>query len=326
MLERSSITLSASCSIRTNANGFPTPLTRSTAALSIWAEQFPRCGLPHELSMAVAPVRTLRPSSGWAALELGELFQFKDLLMELARRDVKLRYRQTLLGVAWVLIQPLVAAGMLTFAFGIVAGLRPEGTSAYLFTYAGLLVWNAFAWTLNKTSFSMIGNVYLVSKVYFPRLVLPLSGVMSTLVDLGISLAVLLVGLAVFQVWPGTPLLLIPLWIALVLCLALGAGLIAAALTVEYRDIQHILPIVIPFLLYASPVAYEVTRIPMRYRSAFYLVNPLAGLLEAFRWSALGRPLPPVWTIVWSAVFAIALFAFGAALFRRIERKFADVI
>src|SRR6185503_17902655 len=126
--------------------------------------------------MAVEPLRTLRPTTGWVALDLRELAQFQDLLVEFARRDVKLRYRQTLLGVAWVLLQPLVAAGVLTFAFGVVAGLKPQGTSSFLFTYAGLLVWNVFSSTLNKASMSMVGNTYLVSKVYFPRLILPLSG------------------------------------------------------------------------------------------------------------------------------------------------------
>jgi lipopolysaccharide transport system permease protein len=260
------------------------------------------------------------------ALDLRELAQFQDLLMEFARRDVKLRYRQTVLGVAWVLLQPLLAAGVLTFAFGVVAGLKPKGTSAFLFTYAGLLVWNVFSSTLSKASMSMVGNTYLVSKVYFPRLILPLSGTLAILLDFGISLTVLLLGLAGLNIWPGWPLLLLPIWILLVLCLALGAGLIAAALTVQYRDIQHILPIVIPFLLYATPVAYEVAHIPAQFQSAFYLINPLAGLVEGFRWSTLARPMPPLPMLAWSAAFAVLLFLCGAAIFRRTERKFADVI
>jgi lipopolysaccharide transport system permease protein len=276
--------------------------------------------------VAVEPLRTLRPTSGWVALDLREIAQFKDLLVELARRDVKLRYRQTFLGVLWVLLQPLLAAGMLTFAFGVVAGLKPKGTSSFLFTFAGLLVWNVFSWTLSKTSMSMVGNAYLVSKVYFPRLILPLSSTLSTLLDFGISLGVLLAGLAMLGIWPGWPVLLLPVWIVLVLCLALGAGLIAAALTVEYRDIQHILPILVPFLLYASPVAYEVVHLPVRYQSAFYLINPLAGLIGGFRWSTLGRPMPPVVFLGWSAGVAIAMFVIGAAVFRRTERKFADGI
>jgi lipopolysaccharide transport system permease protein len=270
--------------------------------------------------------RTLRPTGGWVGIDLGELIQFKDLLVELARRDIKLRYRQTFLGIAWVLLQPLFAAGVLTFAFGVVAGLKPHGTSSFLFTYAGLLVWNVFAWTLSKTSLSMVGNAYLVSKVFFPRLILPLSGTLSTLLDLAVSLSILVIGLAILGVWPGSPLLLLPVWILLVLCLALGAGFIAAALTVRYRDIQHILPILVPFLLYASPVAYEVAHIPEQYQSGFYLINPLAALIGGFRWSTLGRALPPIPFLIWSAAVAVALFLFGAAVFRRAERHFADVI
>jgi lipopolysaccharide transport system permease protein len=276
--------------------------------------------------MATQPLRTLRPTTGWVALDVRELVQFKDLLIELARRDVKLRYRQTVLGIAWVLLQPLLAAGMLTFAFGMVAGLKPTGTSSFLFTYAGLLVWNAFAWTLNKASLSMVGNAYLVSKVYFPRLILPLSGMLSTLLDLGVSLTVLLIGLALVGIWPGWPVLLVPLWILLAVCFAIGAGLIAAALTVRYRDIQHILPILVPFLLYASPVAYEVAQIPVEYQHGFYLINPLAGLIGGFRWSTLGRVLPPAPYLMWSATISIATFLLGAAVFRRTERQFADVL
>ena len=272
-------------------------------------------------------VRTkLRPTRGWVPIDLRELIRFKDLLLEFARRDVKLRYKQTVLGVAWVVLQPLLAAGVLTFAFGVVAGLRPEGTSYFLFSFAGLLVWNVFSSTLNKSSLSMVGNSYLVSKVYFPRLILPLSGTLSTLLDFAVSLGVLVLLLVVYGVWPGWPILLLPVWMALVLCLALGAGLIAAALAVEYRDIQHILPILVPFMLYASPVAYDVSQVPLRYQGIFYLINPLAGLIGGFRWSVLGRGLPPTAHLAWSAIFAVALFMLGAAVFRRTERKFADVI
>jgi lipopolysaccharide transport system permease protein len=277
--------------------------------------------------MATEPYRTLRPSTGWVAIEFRELVRYADLLVELARRDVKLRYRQTFLGIAWVILQPLVAAGALTFAFGVVAGLKPEGTpSAFLFTYAGLLAWNAFAWTLSKTSLSMVGNSYLVSKVYFPRLILPLSGTLSTLLDMGVSFLLWLVLMAVHGVWPGWAFLLLPVWIVLVLCFALGLGLVAAALTVEYRDIQHILPVLIPFMLYASPVAYDVRQIPAAYQQLAYLLNPLTGLITSFRWSLLGTPPAPLPYVIWSAAISITLFMFGAAVFRRTERNFADVL
>jgi lipopolysaccharide transport system permease protein len=272
-------------------------------------------------------VRTLRPTTGWVALDLRELVEFKDLILEFARRDIKLRYRQTALGIAWVVLQPIVAAGVLNFAFGVVAGARPQGPSYFLFTFAGLLMWNLFSMTLNKTSLSLVGNSYLISKVYFPRLSLPISGTLATMLDFGVALGVLFIVQAVYGIAPGWQLLLVPLWVVLVLCLALGAGLIAAALTVQYRDVQHILPILIPFMLYASPVAYDVSQIPQGYQRLFYLINPLAAPIVAFRASLLPTtPMPPLPSLAWSAAVAMALFVFGAAVFKRTERKFADVV
>jgi homopolymeric O-antigen transport system permease protein len=281
------------------------------------------------MNMAVAAVpskTTLRRTRGWVGVDLGELVRFRDLMLELAGRDVKLRYKQTALGVAWVVLQPLLAAGILNFAFGVVAGLKVPGTPYFLFSFAGLIAWNIFGWTLTKTSLSMVGNSYLISKVYFPRLILPLSGTLSTLLDSAVSFAVLAVLLLAYGVTPGLTLVLVPLWIVLLLCMALGAGLVAAALTVQYRDVQHILPIVVPFLLYASPVAYDVSHLPARYRALFMFANPLAGLIESLRASLLNDPLPSLVHIVWSSGFALAIFFAGAAIFQRTQRKFADVI
>ena len=277
--------------------------------------------------MSTRALRTLRPTSGWVSLELGELTEFRDLLLELARRDIKLRYRQTVLGIAWVVLQPLVAAGLLNFAFGIVAGARPAGGSYFLFTFAGLLAWNLFSLTLSKTSLSLVGNSYLVSKVYFPRLILPLSGTLSTLLDFAVALTAY-IGLLAFNGYsPHPSIVLLPIWIGLIFCFALGAGLIAAAMTVHYRDIQHVLPIVLPFLLYASPVAYDVAQIPASYQTAFYLANPMAALIGGLRASLLpGSALPPLRFVACSAAIAIALAICGAAMFKRTERRLADVV
>jgi lipopolysaccharide transport system permease protein len=223
-------------------------------------------------------------------------------------------------------LQPLLAAGLLYFAFGVVAGMRTTQPKYFLFTFAGLLAWNIFAWTLSKTSMSMVGNSYLVSKVYFPRLILPLSGTLSTLLDFGVSLAVMLVLLPFFGMHPGMALWLLPIFVVLVLLMALGAGLVAASLTVQYRDVQYILPILIPFLLYASPVAYDVSRLSPDHQRWFFLLNPLAGLMVGFRWSLLNGPPPPLWALAWSAAVAVAVFVLGAAVFTRTERKFADVL
>jgi lipopolysaccharide transport system permease protein len=269
----------------------------------------------------------LRPTRGWVSIDFAELYRFRDLLFALANRDVKLRYKQTILGAAWVVFQPLMAAGLLYFAFRVVAGIEsPQGRPFFLFSFTGLLAWNLFSATLSKTSLSMVGNSYLVSKVYFPRLVLPLSGVVSTLLDFAVSFCVLLVLWGVYGLRPDLTLLLLPVWIALLLSLAMGVGLIAAALTVTYRDVQHILPVIVPFLLYASPVAYDVSQIAPRYQAPFYLLNPLAALIGGFRWSIMGTSLPPARYIAWSIFVTVGLFFLGAAVFRRTERRFADVI
>ena len=269
----------------------------------------------------------LRPTRGWVAIDFVELFRYRDLILALANRDVKLRYKQTLLGIVWVVMQPLMAAGLLYFAFRVVARIEaPQGRSFFLFSFAGLLAWNLFSATLTKTSLSMVGNSYLVSKVYFPRLILPLSGAIATLLDFSVAFGVLLVLFWVYGVHVTAAVLLLPVWIALLLCLAMGAGLIAAALTVHYRDVQYILPIVVPFLLYASPVAYDVSQIAPEYQAAFYLLNPLAPLIAGFRWSAIGTPLPGMPYLLWSFFMTIAFFMMGAAVFRRTERRLADVI
>lgn len=269
----------------------------------------------------------LRPTRGWVAIDFVELFRYRDLILALANRDVKLRYKQTLLGIVWVVAQPLVAAGLLYFAFRVVARVQtPQGTSFFLFSFVGLLAWNVFSTTLNKTSLSMVGNSYLVNKVYFPRLILPLSGAIATLLDFAVAFGVLLILFVVYGVDVTAALLLLPVWITLLLCLAMGLGLIAAALTVHYRDVQYILPIVVPFLLYASPVAYDVSQIAPRYQTAFYLLNPLAPLIAGFRWSAIGTPLPDTRYLVWSFLITAAVFMLGAAVFRRTERRLADVI
>jgi homopolymeric O-antigen transport system permease protein len=275
---------------------------------------------------AAATRRVLRPTRGWVPIDFRELVRFKDLLFQLAARDVKLRYKQTLLGVAWVVLQPVLAAGLLSFAFGFVAGLKTERTPYFLFSFVGLAAWNLFAWTLSKTSSSMVGNAYLVSKVYFPRLILPLSATLSTLLDFGVSMAVMVVLMVIYGVKPGLALLVLPIWACLLLCMSLGIGFIAAALTVDYRDVQYILPSLITFMLYASPVAYPASHLAVPYQRVFFIVNPIAGLIEGFRWSVLHTTPPPLPYVAWSASVAVVLFTFGAAVFRRTERKVADVI
>jgi len=246
-------------------------------------------------------------------------------LFTLAVRDIKLRYRQTALGAVWVVLQPLVAAGLFSFVFGKVAKLKSDGTDYFLFSYAGMLGWNLFAGAVTRSSGCLVGSAHLVSKVYFPRLILPLSTVYSVMIDFAVAFVMLTVLMITKSTPPHLGMLLLPVWSILLLMLALGIGLYASALMVTYRDVQHVLPVVSQFLLYASPVAYSVSSVPESMRAFFYL-NPIAGLLGAFRWSILPQT-EVVWGyVIYSSVVAVVLFVTGAFAFKKMERKFADVI
>ncbi len=275
---------------------------------------------------APKPHLTIQPTAGWQAINLRELWQFRDLLTTLAQRDVKLRYRQTALGVVWVVLQPLISAGIFSFVFGKVAKLpAPHGVPYLVFSYAGLLAWNAFSATLTKTSGCLLQNSNLVSKVYFPRLALPLSTIFSTLIDFSVALVMMIVLMTINHVVPSPAVLLLPVWLLLVIMLAMGVGLYTSALMVSYRDVQFILPVLTQFLLYASPIAYSAALIPAKYKLIFEM-NPLTGLLEGFRWSLLGTAHPAWGTVGYAAAVSLVVFVLGAFSFKKMERKFADII
>ena len=271
------------------------------------------------------PFLTLRARRGWAALDLREIWNFRDLLVTLANRDLKLRYKQTVLGVAWVILQPLLSAGVFSFVFGTVARLPSTGVPYLVFSFAGLLGWNFFSGVLSKVSSSLVGNSSLISKIFFPRLVLPLSTVISALVDLGVSAGMMAVLMIVYHIVPSATLLLLPVTLLILSALALGLGLWTAALMVSYRDVQYILPVFLNILLYASPVAYGVAAVPARWRWV-YLLNPLTPPLEALRAGLLGQAFPDVRSLLVSAGIAAALLTAGLYAFKRMERTFADVI
>lgn len=276
----------------------------------------PSDALPHHLR--------IRPTSGWQALNIPQIWQYRDLLYTLAARDVRLRYKQTALGVIWVVLQPLMAAGILSFVFGTVAKIPSDGPF-FLFAYAGSLGWSAFSGTLSKASACLVGNAHLISKVYFPRLILPFSTVLSSLLDFAVALVMMVVLLAIYEVPIGLGFLLLPVWLLLVLLFAIGIGLLMAALTVTYRDVQYILPVALQFLMYASPVVYAVSHVPESLRW-IYNLNPLASLLEGFRWSLIGSHPVSLSNITYSAILGLIVFVIGAFAFKRMEKTFADVI
>jgi lipopolysaccharide transport system permease protein len=292
----------------------------------------PAAGRPPVSPARKKPYLTVRARSGWAGVDLRELWRFRDLLLSLTARDIKLRYKQTALGVIWVVLQPLVAAGIFAFVFGKLANLPLPQTASgrpipyFLYAFAGMVAWGLFFNTVTKVSAILVGNSSLVSKVYFPRLLLPLSGATGVLVDLAVSAAMLLVMQAVAGGAGGlTPLwLLSPVFLGLILALSLGLGLWAAAMCVEYRDVAYILPVFLQFLLYASPVGYS-GKVGSAYGD-FYYLNPLAGLLDAWRWSVLSTPFPPAWAFWYAVAMAVGGLVVGALVFRRMERNFADVI
>ena len=274
---------------------------------------------------AARPLLSIRPSTGWSALDLSSVWHFRDLLLALAGRDVKLRYKQTALGVAWVVLQPLLAAGIFSFVFGLLAKMPSDGKPYFLLSFAGLLGWNLFNNIVAKSSICLVGNAQLVSKVYFPRLVLPLSTIPSALIDFAIALGMMAVLMVLYRTPPGWGLLLLPAWVMLILTLSAGIGLWTAALTVSYRDVQYILPVFLQMLLYGSPAAYSLSAVPARWL-ALYNLNPLASVLEGFRYSLLNTN-PPRWEFVlYSAAVSAVVLLSGAVAFKRMERKFADVI
>ncbi len=288
----------------------------------------------------VLPVK-IRAGARRPLFDVRELARHRDLLLSLALRDVKVRYKQTVLGVIWVVLQPLLAALVFSFVFGKVARM-PSGRGSYLlFAYTGMLAWNLFSNVLSRSSQALVANTHLVTKVYFPRLVLPLSTVGSSLLDFGVALAMLAVLMGVERLVPassvaatatatvaptiGPGLLLLPVWVTILVLLAVGSGLIAGALMVSYRDVQHVIPMLLTLGLYISPVAWAVSAVPSRYRLVFEL-NPLSSFLEAFRWSLLGDGTVAAWPILYTTALAVLVFGAGLWVFRRMERRFADVL
>jgi lipopolysaccharide transport system permease protein len=262
-------------------------------------------------------------------MNLREVWQYRDLLRTLAGRDLKVRYKQTALGVIWVVLQPLLAAGVFSMVFGKIGNMPSDGIPYFLFSYAGMLGWNLFNNVLTRSSSCLVGSAHLISKVFFPRLVLPLSTVGAALVDYAVSVGMLAVLMMIYHVQPAWTLLLLPSLTLLLLMLALGIGLFTAALTVSYRDVQYILPVALNILLFASPIAYSAkyaaSRLPARFRTG-YMLNPLAPIMESFRCIILGTDPAPAWALGCAIGVSIAVLWIGAVAFKQMERKFADVI
>src|SRR5215467_15733906 len=270
------------------------------------------------------PLVVLEASRGWRALDLRELWRYRELVFFLALRDVKVRYKQTALGIAWVLLQPLLAMSIFSVVFGS-RGLTTDGVPYPLWVISALVPWFYFANATAGASGSVVGNTQLISKVYFPRLAIPLAAVLANLVDLAIGLLLLLVLLPIFGVAPGWELLAVPFLVVLLVMAALGVSVWLSALDVQYRDVRYAVPFLMQVWLFATPVIYATNDVPDRWRLILAL-NPMTGVIEAFRWALLQTGDPPIQQLATSLLIVAVLLATGLLYFRRMERTFADVI
>lgn len=270
------------------------------------------------------PVIVIRPMKGWVPIDLRELWEYRELLYSFISRDIKVRYKQTALGAAWAVIQPLFMMIVFTLAFGKLAKIPSEGLPYPLFSYAALLPWTLFAEGITRSTNSMISNSNIMTKVYFPRLIMPISGILSPLVDFTIAFVILLGMMLYYGFTPTINVLFLPAFILLGLATSLGVGLWLSALNVQYRDFQYTVPFLIQMWLFASPVVYPSSLLPEPYRTLFGL-NPMAGVIEGFRWALLGTA-PPSYLIAVSALMVVALLVSGAFYFKRMEKTFADVV
>ena len=266
----------------------------------------------------------IKPRRGWQAVDWREVFLHRELLGFLVWRDIKIRYRQTLLGVVWAVLQPLLAMVIFTFVFHGMAGLKTDGPPYSLFVFAGLAPWIFFSNGVSTASNSLVTNQQLVSKIYFPRIFIPVGSVLAFLVDLGISLLLQFCLMLKYHWAPNEHVLLLPIFILAALLAASGLGLAFSALNVNFRDVKYAIPFLIQMGLFVTPVIYPVSYLPRRLQP-FLALNPMTGVVMGFRWALLGTAMD--WrSVSISLLVSVVLFAVGLLIFRRMERRFADII
>jgi lipopolysaccharide transport system permease protein len=272
-----------------------------------------------------APVLLVKPSRGWISLRLGDLWRYRELIYFLTWRDVKVRYKQTVLGAAWAIIQPFFTMVVFSLFFGKLAKVPSDGIPYPIFAYAALVPWTFFANGLSQSSNSLVGNANLIKKVYFPRLVVPIASVISGLVDFVLAFLVLIGMMLVYGIFPTINIVWLPFLLLLTLVSALGVGLWLSAMNVQFRDVRYTVPFLTQFWLFATPIAYPSSLLSEPWRT-LYGINPMVGVVEGFRWVLLGTDTAPGMIIIVSALVAVALLVSGAFYFRRMEKTFADVV
>jgi len=276
-------------------------------------------------SLSGLSVARIEPASSWPALGLRELWEYRELLYFLTWRDIKVRYKQTALGAAWAVIQPFFLMVVFSLFFGRLAGVPSDGVPYPIFSFCGLLPWQLFANSLTQSSNSLVGSQNLITKVYFPRLVVPISAVLGGLVDFAISFVILLGMLFYYGIMPGWQIVALPGLIVLAVMTALAVGLWLSALNVQYRDVRYTINFLVQFWLFATPVAYPSSIVPEKWR-AVYGLNPMVGVVDGFRWALLGRPQSPGVLVLVSTVVVLLLLVGGLYYFRRMEQQFADIV
>ncbi len=277
------------------------------------------------MNVADVPEVVIQPSKGWASLNLSEVWQYRELLYFLSWRDIKVRYKQTALGVAWAVIQPFFTMVLFTLVFGRLAKIPSDGVPYPIFAYAALVPWTFFANSLTQASNSLVTSTNLIKKVYFPRLIIPVSSVISGAVDFAIAFAVLLGMMVFYGVIPTVNVIWLPCFLMLVLITALGVGLWLTAMNVQYRDVRYTIPFLTQFWLFATPIAYPSSLLSEPWRT-LYGLNPMAGVVDGFRWALLGVETGPGPMMLVSALVAMFVLVTGLFYFQRMERTFADIL
>ena len=271
------------------------------------------------------PILRLERHDGWTSLKLGELWEYRELLYFLVWRDIKVRYKQTALGASWAIIQPFCTMVVFSLFFGRLAGMPSDGIPYPIFAYAALVPWTFFANGVVQSANSLVGSANLIKKVYFPRLTVPIATVLSDGLDFLLSFTVLLGMMWYFGVTPTMNVVFLPLFVILALATSLGVGLWLSALNVQFRDVRYVVPFITQFWMFATPIAYPSSLLSEPWRTVYGL-NPMAGVVEGFRWALLGSGHAPGGMVAVSAVAAATLLVAGAFYFRRMERRFADVV
>jgi lipopolysaccharide transport system permease protein len=271
------------------------------------------------------PVVKIEPSKGWVSLKLRELWEYRELLYFLIWRDIKVRYKQTVLGAAWAIIQPFFTMVVFSLFFGKLAQVPSDGIPYPIFSYTALVPWTFFAQGLSQASNSLVGSANLIKKVYFPRLSVPIATVLAGVVDFLLAFAVLLIMMFYYGIAPTLNIVWLPALVLLALISSLGASLWLSTMNVQFRDVRYTIPFLTQFWLFATPIAYPSSLLAEPWRT-LYGINPMAGVVEGFRWALLGTDTAPGPIIIVSTIVAIVLLVSGAFYFRRMEKTFADVV